>query len=97
MPPPITQTSTWTFSSIGPHSGIGAVADQTDPWRGMGVLLDAHLQKAYRQLLLRPPALQLGIDGRRAVDLRQRALLPGLVLALPLRDERVGPRKGVLE
>src|SRR5260221_3007426 len=51
-------------------------------------------------LLLRlsgPPALQLSVDGGRAVDLWQRALLPGLVLAFPFGDQRVGLAEGVLE
>src|SRR5438046_1670448 len=35
MPPPTMHTSTCTFSWMGPHSGIAAVADQMDSWRGM--------------------------------------------------------------
>src|SRR5260370_41874080 len=47
--------------------------------------------------LLGPPALQLGIDRRRAVDLRQRAFLLRLALLLPLGDERGGLGEGILE
>src|SRR6185503_21117949 len=37
----MTQTSTWTFSLSGPHSGSRAVADQTDSCLGMPL----HLQQ----------------------------------------------------
>src|SRR5437868_15187890 len=96
MPPPITQTSTWTFCCSGPHSGIGAVADNRDSWRGMRCPLQQS-RPALLTDLRRPPALQLRVDARRALDLRQRALLPGLVFALPFGDQRVGLGEGVLE
>src|SRR2546427_9488040 len=81
---------------------MAAVADQTDSWRGMGCLLQGVPPpcKKRAQLLpglLGPPALQLGIDRRRAVDLRQRAFFLRLTLLLPLGDERVGLGEGVLK
>src|SRR5947207_7987421 len=98
MPPPMMQTSTWTFSCSGPHSGIAAVADQTDSWRGMAVSwrsLETRLQSLFPALV--GPALQVRVDRRRAVELRQRARLLRQVLSLPLGDQRVGPGEGVLE
>src|ERR1700757_2815278 len=70
MPAPTMQTSTWTFSSSGRHSGSRAVADQTDSWRGM---VPRALQKT---LLLRlfPHGDELlrhrRVDAERAVELR---------------------------
>src|SRR6266545_3876903 len=91
------QASTWTFSWIGPHCGISAVADQTDSWRGMQrlpqVIATPLAKNAPASCLLRdcrPPALQVGIDGRRVVDLGKRALLLRLLFLLPLRDQGVG-------
>src|SRR5512142_2960852 len=47
--------------------------------------------------LSRPPAGELRVDRGRGGDLRKRAVLAGLVLALPFGDERIGPGEGVLE
>src|SRR5438105_4076886 len=81
---------------------MAMVADQTDSWRGMAFSSrwrSATCKKRSRLVrsLRSPPALQLRIDRRRAVDLRQRAFFLRLALLLPLGDERIGLGEGVLE
>src|SRR5581483_6659086 len=103
MPAPMMQTSTCRFSASGAHSGSVAVADQSDWWRGMGVLdiarptaknaPSAPLSGTARA----PPALELCLDRRGAMHLRQRALFLRLLLLLPLRHQSVGLGQGVLE
>src|SRR4051812_30021062 len=96
MPAPTMQTSTCTFSASGGHSARFAVADQMDSWRGMGVfsqVIEATPCKKRSRGLVRsvllPPARELRLDCRGAVDLRQRALFLRLLLLFPLGDQRV--------
>src|SRR6185503_5452518 len=99
MPAPMITASACTFSCSGAHSGICAVADQTDSWRGMALSCfgRATCNKRSLSLLLRPPAAELLVDGGRGVQLRQRALFLRLLLPLPFGHQRVGLGEGLLE
>src|SRR2546421_3996772 len=91
IPAPMTQTSTWRFSSSGPHAGNSVVADQTDSWRGM-----EHLRQVERTAL----AKNAPANPCRTIDAPERqcpALKPLLQEPKHARREKAGETPRLLD